>query len=86
MFGTAGFGGAPGLLRPDSGTGAGKSEGDRPFGGDYMCQGQMPRAVRTRYEGMEESPRRTAMLDNFDRALGHPDAGDLEQLRQAVTQ
>lgn len=51
-----------------------------------MCQGQMPRAVRTRYEGMEESPRRTAMLDNFDRALGHPDAGDLEQLRQAVTQ
>ena len=45
-----------------------------------MCQGQMPQGVRRRYEAMEDSPRRQMMLDNFDRALGHPDQQDLDGL------
>ena len=54
--------------------------------GSYMCQGRMPQAVRDRYEAMEESPRRTAMLENFDRALSHPDQQDLDRLKAAVAQ
>ena len=85
LFGTAGFGGAPAYYGQILERVQANLKATVRLAGTYMCQGQMPRAVRTRYEGMEESPRRTAMLDNFDRALGHPDAGDLEQLRQAVT-
>ena len=33
---------------------------------------------------MEESPRRAAMLENFDRALSHPDEADLAALTAAV--
>ncbi len=51
-----------------------------------MCQGKMPQAVRRRYEAMEESPRRQIMLDNFDRALSHPNEGDLTALEQAFGQ
>ena len=53
--------------------------------GTYMCQGKMPQVVRDRYEAMEDSPRRTMMLENFDRALSHPDQQDLDGLKQAVT-
>ena len=52
--------------------------------GSYMCQGKMPQVVRDRYEAMEDSPRRTAMLENFDRALSHPDQQDLLALKKAV--
>ena len=38
-----------------------------------------------RYEAMEESPRRTAMLQNFDQAVSHPDQQDLENLKTALT-
>ena len=50
-----------------------------------MCQGKMPQPVRDRYEAMEESPHRTSMLENFDRAFSHPDADDLARLKAAVT-
>ena len=85
LFGTAGFGGAPAYYGQILERVQANLKESVRLAGTYMCQGQMPQAVRTRYEGMEDSARRTAMLSNFDRALGHPDAGDLEQLRQAVT-
>ena len=86
LFGTAGFGGAPAyftqiLDRVQENLG----EGVRVFG-SYMCQGKMPQAVRDRYEAMEESPRRTAMLENFDRAVTHPDRQDLDRLKAAVAE
>ena len=49
-----------------------------------MCQGKMPQAVRDRYASMEDSPRRTSMLENFDKALSHPDEQDLKQLKEKV--
>ena len=49
-----------------------------------MCQSRMPHAVRQRYEAMEETPRRSAMLENFDQALSHPDAEDLRRLQETV--
>jgi flavodoxin I len=85
LFGTAGFGGAPNyfeqiLDRVKENLGA-----DTRLVGTYMCQGKMPQAVRARYEEMEESSRRTAMLANFDQALGHPDEQDLIRLKAMVT-
>ena len=56
--------------------------------GEYMCQGRMPPSVRERYLKMKDAPDHPANLDaliqNFDCALSHPDADDLERLRQAV--
>lgn len=84
LFGTAGFGGAPAyfeqiLDRVKSKMGSGVT-----VVGSYMCQGKMPMSVRERYMQMEESPRRTAMLKNFDAALNHPDAEDLTRLKAAL--
>lgn len=83
LFGTAGFGGAPAyfaqiLQRVE------QNLKDANVVGSYMCQGKMPEAVRSRYLAMEESPRRTAMLENFEQALSHPDAQDLARLKEAV--
>lgn len=84
LFGTAGFGGVPAyfeqiLDRVKSKMGSGVT-----VVGSYMCQGKMPMSVRERYMQMEESPRRTAMLKNFDAALNHPDAEDLTRLKAAL--
>ena len=86
LFGTAGFGGAPAyfdqiLTRVKANLGQ-----QVQVIGSYMCQGKMPPAVRSRYEALEDSPKRTAMLENFDRALSHPDSQDLELLQAAVQQ
>ena len=81
LFGTAGFGGSPEyfeqiLKRVSENLGE-----NTQLVGSYMCQGKMPQVVRDRYEAMEESPRRTAMLQNFDQAVSHPDHQDLENLK-----
>ena len=56
--------------------------------GRYMCQGKMPLSVRQRYEGMKKQPihlpNLDALIENFDNALSHPDAEDLERLKQSV--
>ena len=56
--------------------------------GTYMCQGKMPQAVKERYLKMKAQPEHPANLDalieNFDRALPHPDAADLERLKESV--
>lgn len=84
LFGTAGFGGAPAYFDHILTTVRGHLPQSAAVVGGYMCQGRMPAAVRTRYEAMEESPRRTAMLENFDQALSHPDQSDLDALTAAV--
>ena len=56
--------------------------------GEYMCQGRMPQSVRERYLKMKEAPDHPQNLDvliqNFDCALSHPDANDMEKLKEAV--
>ena len=56
--------------------------------GEYMCQGKMPMAMRERYVKMKEDPHHKPNLDmlieNFDRALSHPDKADLEKLQKSV--
>lgn len=84
LFGTAGFGGAAAYFDQILGRVKEKLGPGAQVVGTYMCQGKMPPAVRRRYEAMEDSPRRTAMLENFDKAVSHPDEQDLAQLRAAL--
>ena len=62
--------------------------GDNTVIGSFMCQGKMPMSVRQRYENMKKQPLHLpnldAMIENFDKALSHPDADDLKRLKQAV--
>ena len=54
-----------------------------------MCQGRMPGSVRARYVKMKEQPDPMPNLDmlieNFDKALSHPAAADLDSLQKMVT-
>lgn len=84
LFGTAGFGGAPDYFEQILSSVQANVPASARVVGRYMCQGKMPQAVRQRYEAMEDSPRRTAMLENFDQALSHPDQEDLDSIKQAV--
>lgn len=49
---------------------------------------KMPQSVRERYEKMKEQPNHMpnidAMIENFDKALAHPDDNDLNALKQLV--
>ena len=86
LFGTAGFGGDSAyfqriLERAEENLGP-----EVRVVGTYMCQGKMPPAVRRRYQAMEDGPRKTAMLQNFDRAASHPDQEDLARLQAALAE
>ena len=86
LFGTAGFGGDGAyfqriLERAEENLGP-----EVRVVGTYMCQGKMPPAVRRRYQAMEDGPRKTAMLQNFDRAASHPDQEDLARLQAALAE
>ena len=88
LFGTAGFGGAPGYYEKIlDRVKALLPQGVRVLG-TYLCQGKMPMSVRDRYVKMQESgspvPNLQGMIENFDRTLSHPDQQDLDGLRDAV--
>ena len=57
--------------------------------GSYVCPGKMPQSVRDRYVRIaEEEPAKRShmqkMIFNFDCALSHPDANDLQGLIEEV--
>lgn len=89
LFGTAGFGGAQSYFDQILERVKGHLAADNEVVGTYMCQGKMPQSVRKRYEGMmEQNPgdqRIKGMIENFDRAVQHPDEADLNMLGEAVT-
>ena len=84
LFGTAGFGGDAAYFQMILENVKKEIGGAGKIIGEYMCQGKMPCAVRKRFEAMEESPKKQVMLDNFDRALKHPNREDIEQLQKAL--
>ena len=53
--------------------------------GQFMCQGKMPMSVRERYVAMMQANPEDKNLEvnvkNFDEALSHPDAADLDAAR-----
>lgn len=89
LFGTAGFGGSEEYFNRILEKVSTHLAADNTVAGRYMCQGKMPVSVRKRYESMlEQNPedeRMKAMVENFDRALSHPDASDLKNLRDVLS-
>ena len=86
LFGTCGFGGSQKYYdRVLDRFAAALPDGARVVG-RFMCQGQMPPAVRERYVKMsnQDPTRFEPMIENFDRALGHPDADDLGAFEAAL--
>lgn len=88
LFGTAGFGGSAPYFEKILTATRKALDGSNTVIGSFMCQGKMPVSVRQRYEAMKTKPLHIpnldALIENFDKALSHPDAADLEQLKQAV--
>ena len=88
LFGTAGFGGSAAYFQQILERVKGNLPDSAQMTGTYMCQGKMPAAVRARYEKMkrEGTPgiNADAMIENFDRALLHPDAKDLDELKRRL--
>ncbi len=88
LFGTAGFGGSQEYFDKVLDRVVKNLPEGAQLVGRFMCQGKMPLSVRQRYEAMAQGdgkvPNIQQMLDNFDKALSHPDERDLNALRAAV--
>ena len=88
LFGTAGFGGDEEYFKEILANTKKSISGSNITVGEYMCQGKMPQTVRERYIKMKSLPNPAPNLDmlieNFDRALSHPDENDLKRLRLSV--
>lgn len=88
LFGTAGFGVEDAYFQRVLNNVKASMDESNTLAGEFMCQGKMQQAVRDRYVKMKEqpdaAPNLDQMIDNFDRALSHPDAADLEHLRQEI--
>lgn len=82
LFGTAGFGGEEAYFNAILDRVRALLPPGTDCAGGHMCQGKMPPAVRARYAALLEKDPSDAkarmLLDNFDRALSHPDQSDLD--------
>ena len=90
LFGTAGFGGSEAYFQAILDKTKAFIDDSNTVIGTFMCQGKMPHSVRERYVKMKEQPDHMpnldAMIENFDKALFHPDANDLEKLANLVSE
>lgn len=90
LFGTAGFGGSEAYFQAILDKTKAFIDDSNTVIGTFMCQGKMPHSVRERYVKMKEQPDHMpnldAMIENFDKALSHPDADDLEKLANLVSE
>ena len=88
LFGTAGFGENQAYFDKVLGRAAKFLPESAKRAGSFMCQGKMPISVRQRYEKLAADPEQAAkvqmLIENFDRALSHPNEDDLEALKKAL--
>lgn len=88
LFGTAGFGISDDYFKKILENAKKSIDESNQVIGEYMCQGKMPQSVRDRYVKMKEQPdampNLDALIENFDKALSHPDSDDLEKLKKEV--
>lgn len=86
LFGTCGYGGDPAYYARILENFRSALAPGAEVVGTYLCQGQMPPAVRERYLLMaERDPERfSPLIENFDRAQGHPSEDDLVALDAAL--
>ena len=58
--------------------------------GEFMCQGKMKMQVKQRYLALKQSDNPPSninmMIDNFDKALTHPDKYDYEKLSKIISE
>ena len=56
--------------------------------GSYMCQGKMPQSIKDAYLKMKEKNPNDKSIDtrieNFEKALSHPDSDDLNNLKKLI--
>lgn len=91
LFGTAGFGDSKTYFDGIIEKAEDSLNETNEIVGSYMCQGKMPMAFRDKYEkDKEEVPYQGAhydlMITNFDKALSHPDAADLDACKKAIAE
>ena len=90
LFGTAGFGGSAEYFGQILAAVQKSLDESNTVVGTYMCQGKMPMTVRQQYEKMLQQPNHAPnlemLIENFDKALAHPDAADLDQLRKKAAE
>lgn len=86
LFGTCGFGGSQAYYDRVLDRFQSALPEDVEVIGRFMCQGQMPPAVRDRYVkmAMTDPTRFAPMIENFDRAIGHPNASDLDAFEKSL--
>ena len=88
LFGTAGFGISEAYFRRVLDNVRLSIDESNSIVGEYMCQGRMPQSVRERYVALKAQPQHPANIDalieNYDLALSHPDAADLDKLKKLV--
>ena len=84
LFGTAGFGGSNEYFKTILHRVEQRFDISVDIIGDYMCQGRMPISVRERYVRLKDSnasiPNLDGMIENFDKALTHPNKHDIDAL------
>ncbi len=90
LYGTAGFGGSEAYFQAILDKTKAFIDDSNTVIGTFMCQGKMPHSVRERYVKMKEQPDHMpnidTMIENFDKALSHPDADDLVKLANLVSE
>lgn len=87
-FGTAGFGGSPEYYESLYERAAKMVSDSNQMLGHFFCQGKMPMSVRNRYvQLLQENPEDRKMqvsVQNFDKALSHPDEKDIADARKWI--
>lgn len=89
-FGTAGFGGSKEYYESLSRRVQETIDASNEFMGSFYCQGRMPQSVRVRYEKLlaehPEDKNRKVNIENFEKALTHPDDRDIREAKQWIQQ
>lgn len=88
LFGTAGFGGEASYFEQILKRVEKNISKTNTIIGTFMCQGKMPIGIRKRYEIIlqqnPEDKKMIQMIDNFDKALAHPNDSDLSHLCRKI--
>lgn len=88
-FGTAGFGGSAEYYKTLYDRVKENVNDSNEMLGYFFCQGKMPMSIRERYvKMMQEHPDDKKMqvsLENFDKALSHPDENDIKDVERWVS-
>ena len=88
LFGSAGFGGEEKYYEKILKKAERLISSDNQVIGAFMCQGKMPMSVKERYQkmanGVIKVPHLDQLIENFDKALSHPDEQDLAALSEKV--